>query len=83
MAYPSCARQLRVPRLVAVQRSKVTPKLNVARMPCLVETKLTTPSFAEDKETARSAFMKAYEQSLPAETRIPGLQSFAGAVRCL
>lgn len=40
----------------------------------------TIPTYGEDKDAAVSAFHKAFSESQPEATRIPGLQAFAGAV---
>lgn len=78
MSNPSCLRLLRV----KVQPSAVrpsTPVLSSRQKPSTPGTCI--PSFGEDKEAAFTSFHKAFSDSLPEATRIPGLQAFAGAVR--
>ena len=78
MSNPSCLRLLRVNLQPSAVRP-ATPVLSSRQKPSTPETCI--PSLGEDKDAAVSAFHKAFSDSQPKATRIPGLQAFAGAVR--
>lgn len=77
MSNPSCLRLLRVKVQPSAVR-RATPVLSSRQKPSTPGTCI--PSFGEDKEAACTSFHKAFGDSLPEATRIPGLQAFAGAI---
>lgn len=80
MSNPSCLRLMNVKLQPAVR-----PKTPVNRKsaPSCLGAGVTEEDFTSDKEAAMASFHKAFTDSQAEATRIPGLQSFAGAVRSL